>query len=280
MCRLGLPLTSLRTLQLELLLRARCRPSVADGTGGGDPAELGPRERAGGSPPAPSIARKAARRSNGRSSAILDRATSTAVSSLARSHVTTSWHCKAGRDRTGVVVAVLLLILGVPKDKILEEFLEAGGENARSSDLQRSFDGIVNRGGVDKYFEGLIDVDVVRRLFIPNVSADGSFLDLHNLCQKHFLEARQAICQKRDSAIACEKLLEVCESGVKLQPEDIEMHAGMGWALVQLGRRGDANRAFTEGLRLAVSTSARDDIKRMMRREMRALTQIEESGHC
>jgi hypothetical protein len=189
-------------------------------------------------------------------------------------------HCKAGRDRTGVVVAVLLLILGVPKEAIMEEFLEAGGENARSSDLQRSFDGIVNRGGVDKYFEGLIDVDVVRRLFIPNVSADGSFLDLHNLCRTHFLEARQAICQKRDSAIACEKLLEVCESGVKLQPEDIEMHAGMGWALVQLGRRGDAHRAFTEGLRLAVSTSARDEIKRMMRREMNALIQIEESGHC
>jgi hypothetical protein len=91
-------------------------------------------------------------------------------------------HCKAGRDRTGVVVAVLLLMLGVPKEAIMEEFLEAGGENARSSDLQRSFDGIVNQGGVDKYFEGLIDVNVVRRLFIPNVSADGSFLDLHNLC--------------------------------------------------------------------------------------------------
>jgi len=66
---------------------------------------------------------------------------------------------------------------------------------------------------------------------------------------------------------------------VKLQPEDVELYAGMGWALVQLGRRGDANRAFTEGLRLAVSTSARDEIKRMMRREMNALTQIEESGH-
>jgi Flp pilus assembly protein TadD len=72
----------------------------------------------------------------------------------------------------------------------------------------------------------------------------------------------------------------VCESGVKLQPDDAEMHAGMGWALVQLGRHGDANRAFAEGLRLAVSTNARDEIVRMMRREMNALTQIEEPGHC
>merc|ERR1712032_839788 len=48
-------------------------------------------------------------------------------------------HCRHGRDRTGVVVAVLLMILGVPRHAIMQEFLLTDGADA--SDLQRTFAG-------------------------------------------------------------------------------------------------------------------------------------------
>merc|ERR1712232_730551 len=46
-------------------------------------------------------------------------------------------HCKHGRDRTGVAVAVLLMILGVPREAIMEDFLLTDG--AEVKDLQRTF---------------------------------------------------------------------------------------------------------------------------------------------
>jgi protein-tyrosine phosphatase len=49
---------------------------------------------------------------------------------------TTAWpvyvHCTSGRDRTGVVVAAVLLLLGVPRDVIIEEFLLSDGAERAS----------------------------------------------------------------------------------------------------------------------------------------------------
>merc|ERR1712187_721821 len=69
-------------------------------------------------------------------------------------------HCKHGRDRTGVAVAVLLMILGVPRHAIMEEFLLTDG--AQMADLQRTFAGIKDRGGIEKYFEGMLDLEAIR----------------------------------------------------------------------------------------------------------------------
>merc|ERR1712190_279051 len=69
-------------------------------------------------------------------------------------------HCKHGRDRTGVVVAVLMMILDLPRHAIMEEFLLTDGADA--SDLQRTFSGIKERGGIDKYFEGMLELEAIR----------------------------------------------------------------------------------------------------------------------
>lgn len=55
-------------------------------------------------------------------------------------------HCTAGKDRTGVVVAILLELLGVPRDAILADYRKSDvfGENLKMSghlkaDLQETF---------------------------------------------------------------------------------------------------------------------------------------------
>lgn len=45
------------------------------------------------------------------------------------------FHCKEGKDRTGVISAILLLILGVDKDKIIEDYLFTNTINKVKADI-------------------------------------------------------------------------------------------------------------------------------------------------
>ena len=60
-------------------------------------------------------------------------------------HPATGWpvyvHCTSGRDRTGLVVAATLLLLEVPRDVIVEEFLLSDG--AERSLIEGALDGVV-----------------------------------------------------------------------------------------------------------------------------------------
>lgn len=170
-------------------------------------------------------------------------------------------HCKHGRDRTGVVVAVLLMILGVPKEAIKQEFLLT--EDAEAVDLKKTFDGIVKRGGIDKYFEGMLDLEAIRGHL--------SFSHIQQNRRLFFKESAQALKDKTDPSFSCESLLEACRCGLRLKPDDVEMHAGVGWALVHLDRRDEACQAFSEGLRLAASCNVRPEIVKMMNHEIKAL---------
>jgi protein-tyrosine phosphatase len=55
--------------------------------------------------------------------------------SLARGHMPAVIHCTAGKDRTGVTVAVLLTLLGVPREAIEEDYLRSN--DALSVELER-----------------------------------------------------------------------------------------------------------------------------------------------
>lgn len=172
-------------------------------------------------------------------------------------------HCKHGRDRTGVVVAVLLMILGVPRDAIMQEFLLTDG--SESHDLQRTFAGVKERGGVDKYFEGIVDLEAVRRQL--------SWTHIKSIRQQFFKDASLAIKRKEDPRFSYESLLEACELGLKLKPDDAGMYAGLGWALARLGRHNEAHQAFTQGLCLAASCNAKAEMVKMMQDETAALMQ-------
>ena len=58
-------------------------------------------------------------------------------------------HCASGKDRTGVVVAVLLSTLGVPREVIVEEYLLSDGAIERSW-IERALDGV---GDVAAYLD-------------------------------------------------------------------------------------------------------------------------------
>ncbi len=58
-------------------------------------------------------------------------------------------HCASGKDRTGVVVAVLLMTLGVPREVIVEEYLLSDGEIERAW-IERALDGV---GDVERYLD-------------------------------------------------------------------------------------------------------------------------------
>lgn len=60
-------------------------------------------------------------------------------------------HCTSGKDRTGTVVAVLLHLLGVPKDLIVQEYLLSDGE-VKAEWLEQALSGI---GNPEVYFKGL-----------------------------------------------------------------------------------------------------------------------------
>jgi len=70
-----------------------------------------------------------------------------ALTVLADPH--TAWpvylHCTSGRDRTGVVVASALLLIGVPKTVVIEEYLLS--EGAERSRIQQAIEGILSGTG-------------------------------------------------------------------------------------------------------------------------------------
>eukprot|EP00928_Gymnodinium_smaydae_P076566 TRINITY_DN59606_c0_g1_i1.p1 TRINITY_DN59606_c0_g1~~TRINITY_DN59606_c0_g1_i1.p1 ORF type:complete len:316 (-),score=36.19 TRINITY_DN59606_c0_g1_i1:119-1033(-) len=170
-------------------------------------------------------------------------------------------HCKHGRDRTGVAIAVLLTILGVSRYAVTEEFLLTEGADAK--DLQRTFAGIKERGGVDKYFEGMLDLEAIRRHL--------SWTHVKCVRRRLFKEAMLATKYKDSSITPCRELVDVCECGLELKPEDTEMYACLGWALVRLRHYSEALHAFRRGLSFRERCNVQDAVVRMMICEMEAL---------
>ncbi len=66
-------------------------------------------------------------------------------------------HCLSGKDRTGIVIAAILLILGYDKGTIMEEYLFSEGE-VKVELIQQALDGMQP---LEKYF-ATIDFDKVQ----------------------------------------------------------------------------------------------------------------------
>ena len=70
-------------------------------------------------------------------------------------------HCTSGKDRTGVVIAALLRILGVSDHVIVEEYLlSEGGVDAAL--IRRALQGLGHGAGLARYF-ARVDLERVRR---------------------------------------------------------------------------------------------------------------------
>lgn len=73
--------------------------------------------------------------------------------------------------RTGVVIAALLLILGVPEDVVLKEFLLT--KKAIEANMQGTLKAWAEAGGIVKYLGRDVDVDAVRRVLTGASAAAG-----------------------------------------------------------------------------------------------------------
>src|SRR5271169_2995065 len=73
------------------------------------------------------------------------------------------FHCSAGRDRTGVGAAMLLDLLGVERDRIVEDFLESNlvfpKVPLRPKQLVPVFEAIDAAGGIRAFLRDVIGVD-------------------------------------------------------------------------------------------------------------------------
>jgi protein-tyrosine phosphatase len=77
-------------------------------------------------------------------------------------------HCRSGRDRTGVVVACLLTLLGVPDALIRAEF--AMSRAAPLPLIELSLQGWQNAGGLTAYFRRKVDLTKVRNNLLMNIA--------------------------------------------------------------------------------------------------------------
>jgi protein-tyrosine phosphatase len=65
-------------------------------------------------------------------------------------------HCTAGKDRTGVVCALLMELLGVPRAQIVEEYLLSSQSGAVNADwLEGALNEVDAAGGINKYLAGI-----------------------------------------------------------------------------------------------------------------------------
>lgn len=67
-------------------------------------------------------------------------------------------HCLSGKDRTGIVIAALLLILGYSKEVIMEEYLLSEGE-VKESLIRQSIEGVMP---IEKYFDR-VNLELIRQ---------------------------------------------------------------------------------------------------------------------
>jgi len=59
-------------------------------------------------------------------------------------------HCHAGRDRTGVISSLVLLLLNAPEPNIIQDYL-ATDEYTQSEDIEFIFDEVEKTGGIMEY---------------------------------------------------------------------------------------------------------------------------------
>lgn len=75
-------------------------------------------------------------------------------------------HCRSGKDRTGVVVAALLTILGVERDAIVEEFLLSKGAMREMIDVTLAPFFSNPKGDINSYFRKKVNVRKVKQNII------------------------------------------------------------------------------------------------------------------
>jgi protein-tyrosine phosphatase len=65
-------------------------------------------------------------------------------------------HCSAGKDRTGIVSALLLELLGVPRKQVVSEYMLSASSGAVNEKwINAALDEVDAQGGIQKYMTGI-----------------------------------------------------------------------------------------------------------------------------
>lgn len=63
-------------------------------------------------------------------------------------------HCYAGKDRTGIIIALIHLLIGTSRDSIKQDYIISSTEN-KISDIQAIMTYVDNKGGINNYLENI-----------------------------------------------------------------------------------------------------------------------------
>lgn len=185
-------------------------------------------------------------------------------------------HCRSGKDRTGVVVAALLSLLGVPDPLIMREFLLS--EGAQESNLKKSLAGFRKSGGIEAYMSkgGSVDIAAVRANLLGHTSAEErASEELKWLQQEVPLMcglAREA-AQGQDEEESAYWSRQVVDASAALTSRSPSSDAAaalycQGWALGQLQRAEDACEVLSLGKALAQRGQAKPQVLKKLEKEL------------
>lgn len=88
------------------------------------------------------------------------------------------YHCGVGRDRTGTLTALLLDLLGTPREVIMDDYL-ASGKGAHAQYLRYVFREVDHQGGIEPFLRsyGVTDAEVSsirNNLIVPTPASSGT----------------------------------------------------------------------------------------------------------
>jgi len=190
-------------------------------------------------------------------------------------------HCRSGRDRTGIVVAALLCLLGVPEPLVEKEFAISDG--AQGSDIKLALRGFRKLGGIETYLSKAvtagksIDIHKVRTVLRGSVAEDGvrSVAELSWLQQESQLMCRlagaasklgdqdEAAFWQSEAVAACAEVAGHLPAG-----DAAAALAYQGWALAQLRHEEEAYEALSVGVALARKGGARQQVVKRLEKEI------------
>lgn len=189
-------------------------------------------------------------------------------------------HCRAGRDRTGVAIAMLLLLLDVPEDIIIADFMLSQGTAQRLQDFKVALAGVARAGGARTYFGKDVDVDAVLENLRGDLGDEEEAALVRRECGRlfRFAFAQRSRCgMELRARHCCMRVVQMEQRVSRLSPSrEPGLLAASGWALVALGRHEEARAVLREGLSLAEAFEgepgqASAGARKMMRAELRRL---------
>lgn len=193
-------------------------------------------------------------------------------------------HCRFGRDRTGIVVAALLSLLGISEALIVKEFMLS--EEAPEDLIKQALSGFRKAGGAEAYFgqpksgDGL-DVELVKSKLMGTWSLESEVQWLQQEVQILLRLGQQATKALEDAEAAYrwgEAALGAAELARLLAPaEAAAALCYRGMALGQLQRYREAREAVSLALSLADRGGAKPQVLKALQSEQKKLSAFDDT---